>query len=302
MYISCKPTALLSIDPLRTAFLSLVRLQLGFRGIYRDLSMAKKTDIWMPIYIADYLADTMHLSTAEHGAYLLIIMAYWRNRQPIKKSHLKSITRMDEKLFETSAFTLSEFFTIEQIDGEEVWRHERIDAELAKAMNNKEIKSINGKLGGRPKKLNESKTKANGKLNIKLNESPSPSPSLSKDKERGEGDKSPFVLNEKIPKAVWQDWHDYRNSQKGWTAKAKTLSANSLLALIEKGYDAQTIVNKSIENGWKGLFEPKPDKFAKPEVRPTFTKVEKTPEQIALEKAEAQKAHAKYMEQFGVAV
>ena len=118
--------------------------------------------------------------------------------------------------------------------------------------------------------------------------------------EKSEGDKSPFVLNEKIPKAVWSDWHDYRNSQKGWTAKAKTLSANSLLALIEKGYDAQTIVNKSIENGWKGLFEPKPDKFAKPEVRPTFTKVEKTPEQIAQEKAEAQKAHADYIKQFGM--
>jgi uncharacterized protein YdaU (DUF1376 family) len=142
--------------------------------------MSKKTDIWMPIYIADYLADTMHLSTAEHGAYLLIIMAYWRNRQPIPKSRLKSITRMDEKLWETSALVLAEFFIIEESGGEEVWRHERIDLELAKALNNKEIKSINGKLGGRPKKLNESYEKANGNLNIKLNESPSPSPSYIK--------------------------------------------------------------------------------------------------------------------------
>lgn len=37
------PTALLSIDPLRTAFLSLVRLQLGFRGdVFRDTYMNEK--------------------------------------------------------------------------------------------------------------------------------------------------------------------------------------------------------------------------------------------------------------------
>ena len=82
---------------------------------------------WMPFYVADYLADTGHLTTAEHGAYLLLIMHYWSNGGlPDDDKKLARIVRMSPSEWAEARETLSEFFQ----DG---WSHKRIDAEFARA-------------------------------------------------------------------------------------------------------------------------------------------------------------------------
>ena len=81
----------------------------------------------MPLYVADYLADTGHLSAAEHGAYMLLIMHYWTNGGvPSDERRLARICRMSDEEWAASRNELAAFF-----DGE--WKHARIDAELAKS-------------------------------------------------------------------------------------------------------------------------------------------------------------------------
>ena len=97
--------------------------------------MSTKQDIWMPLYIADYLADTTRLNTEQHGAYLLIIMDYWRNGAPPDDDMvLSNITRLQLSQWKKSRATLEKLFTV---DGG-FWVHKRIEDELLKAKDNAE--------------------------------------------------------------------------------------------------------------------------------------------------------------------
>jgi uncharacterized phage protein (TIGR02220 family) len=87
---------------------------------------------YMQFYVADYLADTMHLSTEEHGAYLLLIMNYWRRGKPLdgRNGRLASVVRMSNERWDSVEHTLREFFVVDE-DGQ--WVHPRIEDELEKA-------------------------------------------------------------------------------------------------------------------------------------------------------------------------
>lgn len=81
---------------------------------------------WMPLYIGDYLGDTGHLSTAQHGAYLLLMMHYWtKGGLPTDDKQLSAITKLPLRIWMDTRDTIAMFF-------QEGWRHKRIDEELEK--------------------------------------------------------------------------------------------------------------------------------------------------------------------------
>lgn len=83
---------------------------------------------WMPFYVADYLGDTRHLSTLEHGAYLLLIFHYWqRGSLPDDDGRLATIAGLSAEEWGRCRPTIAEFFG-------PGWTHRRIDDELAAAV------------------------------------------------------------------------------------------------------------------------------------------------------------------------
>jgi uncharacterized protein YdaU (DUF1376 family) len=97
---------------------------------------------WMPLYVGDYLGDTGHLTTAQHGAYLLLMMHYWRKGElPDDDRQLSKITKLPLKTWCEYRSTLQDFFH----DG---WKHKRIDAELEKMTRVSLKRAIAGQKGG----------------------------------------------------------------------------------------------------------------------------------------------------------
>ncbi len=91
----------------------------------------KKTDVWMPLWIGAYLADTMSLTTVQHGAYFLLLIAYWRERKalPDDDDQLRSITKLERPDWKKQRPVLAKFFKI----GDGVWWHKRVEQEISAA-------------------------------------------------------------------------------------------------------------------------------------------------------------------------
>jgi len=92
-----------------------------------------RTDTWMPLHIADYFADTRHLSTIEHGAYLLLLMEYWRRGPlPDDDKELAALALVDRKSWAKDiGQTVRRFFCL----GDDGLLHQkRADNERARAV------------------------------------------------------------------------------------------------------------------------------------------------------------------------
>jgi len=140
---------------------------------------------YMQLYIADYLADTMHLTTEEHGAYLLLIFNYWQTGKPIPKTRLARIARLSNERWTDVERSLNEFFN----DNGTEWVHERVERDLEMVHATQNQRSAAGKASAEARKnkkatkpqqeTNDRSTTVEGPLNekpttveIPLNENP----------------------------------------------------------------------------------------------------------------------------------
>jgi len=106
---------------------------------------SEKADAWMPLYVTDYLGDTMHLTTEQHGAYMLLLMACWKGdgRIPNEDGRLAAITKLPVKRWKLHRLTLLKFFTI----ADDFISHKRVLKEREKAKEISAERRESGKKG-----------------------------------------------------------------------------------------------------------------------------------------------------------
>jgi len=104
----------------------------------------------LPLFTDAYLADTRHLSTEEHGAYLLLLMCAWRTRGCALKDDdrfLARIAGVSAHRWRRLKPVLREFFDIS--DG--IWRQKKLQ-EVYRGVEARVAKNrANGARGGRAK-------------------------------------------------------------------------------------------------------------------------------------------------------
>lgn len=150
--------------------------------------MSKKTDLWMPLYVGDYLADTGHLTTTQHGAYLLLMMHYWRKRElPDDDKQLAAIAKLQLRIWLDIKGTVQAFFH----DG---WRHKRIDAELEKRQTISQKRAAAGYNGGMRTQINHMMREANASVCLSKTQSPINNPSTGRS-ERGKSTASNLTVS-----------------------------------------------------------------------------------------------------------
>lgn len=216
---------------------------------------------YIQLYVADYLADTMHLTTEEHGAYLLLIMNYWQTGKPLQCERIPNVVRLSKSRFSEIEKTLSEFFTITEHG---FWVHQRIELDLAfvRSKSEKASDSAKKRWNKNPCKqpfLNQSPTitkvmQTQSHTNTDSNSEINTDSNISNE----------IVLDKSIDPEVWNQWIQYRQERK-LICNPMTMQAQvKLLAKIAaNGFNPNETILLSITNGWQGLFEPKNPSIAK---------------------------------------
>jgi uncharacterized protein YdaU (DUF1376 family) len=144
-----------------------------------------KSANWMAFYIGDYVKNTLKLTTQQHGAYLLLILACWQGEGSVEGDDetLACITKLSMADWLGARPKLASYFEITP----EKWTHRRVLEELADTARVRRERSAAGQRGAARRWEGHdgvtadalAEPLADGSQNDAPSPSPSPSPSQS---------------------------------------------------------------------------------------------------------------------------
>jgi uncharacterized protein YdaU (DUF1376 family) len=212
----------------------------------------------MPFYVADHLADTPHLTTEQQGAYLLILMAMWRQGGvlPADDATLARIARSGTaKWLKTKSVIMPMF----QQDGGQITQ-KRLAAELEKAGEKSQKRSHAGKSGAAAKALKKKKAaQANASANGKHFPEPEPESKRKKQEAPPNGADS---LGLELTFPTWwpgEEWAAFvqlrQKLKKPLTDFAIGLMVKDVTAWKAKGQDPAAIFQQSLRKSWQDVYE-----------------------------------------------
>lgn len=112
----------------------------------------EKVDAYMPVFVGDYLRDTMHLSLEEHGAYLKLLFVMWgqgHGRLPSDPTRLARMVGCERAEWDRVWPAISGFFDADVEAG--FITQGRLVQELEAARERKKKAADNGRKGGEEK-------------------------------------------------------------------------------------------------------------------------------------------------------
>ncbi|CAN7707719.1 YdaU family protein [Mesorhizobium sp. LjNodule214] len=117
---------------------------------------------YMPFFVDAHLADTMHLTTEEQGAYVLLLMAMWRREGKVSNydPDLARIVKLTLAKWRKMKLRLLPFLLVE----ETYLTQKRLKIEWEYVSTKRKINTANGKKGGRPSNINNRLAEANGSV------------------------------------------------------------------------------------------------------------------------------------------
>lgn len=108
---------------------------------------------FMQLYVSDFIGDTLHLSTEQIGAYMLLLMAMWNagGKLPNDDAKLARVVRMSVKKWNAIKDDLLAFFDVGAVE----ISHNRLTKELQKSERKSQSRADAGAKGGTAKALKD---------------------------------------------------------------------------------------------------------------------------------------------------